>query len=126
MEEKKNVVKEAVITGLYNELGYVVRKNGRAIYAAGNNPYESQDYLNAEDGVGVEKIAEFCADTIEGILSDPSLWEDVVKAQSIAMKNGGTKYSKSLKPREVAVQTGDLPYSRTEKKKLEQGRLLYR
>ena len=100
-------MKEVVFTGVYNELGYVIREDGRDIYAAGNHPSESQGYVNAEDGMGVEKIADFCADTIEGILSDPSLWKDVVKAQSIAMKNGGIKYSKSLKPEKIAGQTGD-------------------
>ena len=102
-------MKEAVITGVYNELGYVVRKNGRAIYAAGNNPYESQDYLSAEDGVGVEKMAHFCGSTVAEIVEAPWLWRDIIEDQSITLRNGGTKHSKSLKPKKVAAQTGDLP-----------------
>jgi len=100
-------MEEVVFTGVYNELGYVIREDGRDIYAAGNYPFCSQEYVKAEDGMGVEIIAEFCATTIEEILSDPSLWKDVVKAQSIAMKNGGIKYSKSLKPEKIAGQASD-------------------
>jgi len=44
-------VKEAVITGVYNELGYVVRKNGIAVYAAGNYPFCSHEYVEAKDGM---------------------------------------------------------------------------
>jgi len=107
-------VKEAVITGVYNELGYVVRKNGIAIHAVGNSPYESETYVKAEDGMGVDQMAEYCADTIKKMVENPSLWESLLEKskvdQSTTLKNGGTKYSKSLKPRDVAAQTGDLPY----------------
>ena len=103
-------MKESVITGVYNELGYVVRKNGIAVYAAGNYPFCSQEYVETKDGMGVEMIAELCAGTIEEFVESPSLWKDTIKDQSTTLKNGGTKYSKSLKPRDVAAQTGDLPY----------------
>ena len=32
----------AKLTGAYNEYDYVIRKNSRVIYAAGNSPFESQ------------------------------------------------------------------------------------
>lgn len=51
------------IIGYYNELEYSVEIDGKEIYTAGNSPLDSQAYTSAEDGVGLERMREFCEQT---------------------------------------------------------------
>jgi hypothetical protein len=59
---------DPVIVGEYNELMYSILKmypGGRTemIYQAGNSPLDSQIYLSADKGVGLEKMKEYCINT---------------------------------------------------------------
>lgn len=51
------------VTGLYTALAYIVKLDGRVIYQAGNSPLESQVYLPAVQGVGLETMRKFCEQT---------------------------------------------------------------
>lgn len=50
------------IIGFYNELRYFIveNKSGAILYIAGNSKLDSRPFLSAEDGVGLEKMKEFC------------------------------------------------------------------
>ena len=57
-------------TGGYNALYYVIYRDGIEFYRAGNSPYDSQDYLPAEEGVGIEEMERFCHLTLAEIASE--------------------------------------------------------
>jgi hypothetical protein len=52
-----------VIHGEYNAERYTIYSDGVEIYTAGNSPYDSQAYVSADDGVGLERMGEFCRGT---------------------------------------------------------------
>lgn len=49
-----------LINGRFNALTYVIEIDDEVVYQAGNSPLESQGYVSAEDGVGLEKMKEYC------------------------------------------------------------------
>lgn len=55
------------VVGYYNERKYQIDVDGTEVYQAGNSPYESQDYLNADEGVGLEKMRTYCISTAKEI-----------------------------------------------------------
>lgn len=76
------------LTGKYNETCYVIVKGQREVlYQAGNQPGDSQGYVKAEDGVGLEIMKSYCRST---------LLEMVKENKPCHM--GGVRYVKSLKP----------------------------
>ena len=97
-------MEERLITGVYNELGFCVKNNGKSVYAGGNYPFSSKEYVEAKHGMGIEMIKELCAGTVKEIMENPSQLEDVGEAQFAALRDGGIEYDKSLKPNEVALQ----------------------
>jgi hypothetical protein len=59
--------KNKKIMGIYNHLYYyidLVTEDGpKTLYRAGNSPFGSQIYVPANEGVGVEKMREYCLQT---------------------------------------------------------------
>ncbi len=55
------------LIGHYNELHYYIIdiEAGKIVCQAGNSSHDSQVYLSAEEGVGLEQMREFCAQTIK-------------------------------------------------------------
>lgn len=49
-----------MIRAYYNDLTYIIYFDNKVIYQAGNSPYESQSYLTADEGVGLETMKEYC------------------------------------------------------------------
>jgi hypothetical protein len=109
----------AKLTGAYNEYGYVVRKNSRVIYAAGNSPYESQTYrFSRHGGYGsivkdpipedanvesLEEIEHGCKVVLSDMAEHPELYD--LKGEYEA---GKVLYSKTLNPLEEAYKCGAL------------------
>lgn len=107
------------LTGAFNEYGYVIRKNSRVIYAAGNSPYESQSYgFSRQGGYGsivkdpipedanvysLEVIGTLCATTLVDVCDHPELYG--LKGECEA---GKALYSKALNPLEEAYKCGAL------------------
>ena len=103
----------------YNEYGYVIFKNSRAIYAAGNSPYESQAYVGsrhsgykgaAKDAIpegasvlSLEAIAIDCKTTLASMCDRPDLYK--LKGE---YEEGSAKFSSSLNPLEQAYKCGAL------------------
>jgi len=100
-------VKENVLTGAYNERGYVIQKDMIDVYAAGNHHYYAQDYVSPRDGMGIDEIAECCTDKIKEMIADPLLWERIRENLDTTLKDGGIKYDESVEPKAVAGMTGD-------------------
>jgi len=76
------------LTGKYNETCYVIVKgHNEVLYQSGNHPGDSQVYLKAEDGVGLERMRRYCRST---------LLDMVKKNKQCHM--GDVRYVKSLKP----------------------------
>jgi hypothetical protein len=61
------------IIGEYNALEYKVLNysdkfpNGEEVYSAGNSPFDSQGYVDADKGVGLERMKQFCEQTAKEI-----------------------------------------------------------
>lgn len=119
------------LTGSYNEYGYVIRKNSRVIYAAGNSPSESQIYIGIRefkkdtyhtDGrryrkghllrepipedanvYSLEVIGTLCANALTDMCDRPELYG--LKGEYEA---GKASYSKNLNPLEEAYKCGAL------------------
>ncbi len=51
------------IIGYYNEREYRVEVDKEKIYQAGNSPFDSQVYVSAEDGVGLDAMRRYCEKT---------------------------------------------------------------
>lgn len=117
VEEKKKVAR---ISGSYNEYGYVIRKNSKAIYAAGNGAHGSQDYLYSpdfklepipEEAIGetvypLWKIELFCKEMVFQMSTHPELYDLKGTAEGYAI--GKTTYSKELNPLRAAYECGAL------------------
>lgn len=63
------------VIGQYNENGYnvdLINSHGVRItyYNAGNSPYDSQVYVSPEDGLSLETLKEFCAQTSQEIAKE--------------------------------------------------------
>jgi hypothetical protein len=54
-----------MVYGEYSAESYTVYSDGEPIYTAGNSQHDSQSYLDAEDGVGLDRMREFCQSTCE-------------------------------------------------------------
>lgn len=104
------------LTAQYNEYGYVIRKNSRVIYAAGNGAQGSQDYIGIHERTlqkesipedasvfPLWKIEKFCEGMIREISSRPELHN--LKGEYQA---GEVLYSKDLNPLEEAYKCGAL------------------
>ena len=107
----------------YNEYGYVIFKNSRAIYAAGNSPYESQAYVGsrhsgykgaAKDAIpegayvlSLEAIAKYCESTLTEMCDYPERWDWKLK-EGVEYKLGSVKFSRHLNPLEQAYNCGAL------------------
>jgi hypothetical protein len=63
MESPK--IKKHRYIGYYNELEYKIFDFDKMelVYSAGNHPYDSQGYISAEKGVGLDKMREYCEHT---------------------------------------------------------------
>ena len=59
----------------YNEFEYsIYNSKSELVYRAGNSPFDSQQFVSAEDGVGIEKMREYAiytgnnfADDMDGV-----------------------------------------------------------
>ena len=107
--------KPTTLTGVYSELGYVIKKNGKPVYASGNSLFDSQGYFEAkdEDAVDIETVMKYCTATLSQMVTAPELYPNILGKdvrQEPCLVDGGVKYSKSLNPRKIAATTGDLPY----------------
>ena len=110
----------AILTGVYNEYGYVIRKNGRVIYAAGNHWGDSQDYVGiyvgADDGLSirmplledadvysVEEIRRLCIESLMEACEYPTRYgiRGKHKCKEVV-------YDKDLNPLEAAYKCGSL------------------
>ena len=49
-----------LVTGDYCVHGYVISVDGIEEYRAGNSPYDSQQYLSRDQGVGYETMGKYC------------------------------------------------------------------
>jgi hypothetical protein len=104
----------AILTGSYNEYGYVIRKKSRIIYAAGNCQGDSQAYIGSmvdkkgtyqktpldEDDVNIlllEEIQTFCNWMIEEMCRHPD-WHNLKDECT----KGSISYAKDLNPLEAA------------------------
>jgi len=64
------------IVGYYNEQEYSVdmfsddEPMGVELYRAGNSPYDSQQYVSIEDGVGLETMKLYCEQTSKDIAKE--------------------------------------------------------
>lgn len=117
--------KTVIVSGKYNEYGYVIYRNRTPVYAAGNYVGESQTYLGSNDTTGekeqlptdsgsllpLEKIQGFCQLTIEDFTENPSSYLDTLKKspEKFNFSKGKVIYDKNLNPRKLAHQTGDCP-----------------
>jgi hypothetical protein len=114
----------AKLTGSYNEYGYVVRKNGRTIYAAGNSPYGSQTYIGSKlvcngslvsleaipegsDVLDIKTISRYCENTITEMHDYPHLWGLKLKKGN-EYEIGSVEFAKDLNPLAAAYQCGAL------------------
>lgn len=109
----------AKLTGSFNEYGYVIRKNSRVVYAAGNSPFESQTYAFSRHGgygsivkdpipenanvYSLEVIGTLCANALVDMCDRPELYG--LKGEYEA---GKASYSKGLNPLEEAYKCGAL------------------
>jgi hypothetical protein len=64
------------IIGEYNALEYKVLiysdkfPNGEEVYSAGNSPFDSQGYVDADKGVGLERMKQSAWEASPGLLWD--------------------------------------------------------
>jgi hypothetical protein len=58
------------VVGWYNEYLYTVDLDSQEIYRAGNSPLDSQAYVSDEDGVGVDRMREFCTTTSKDLAKE--------------------------------------------------------
>jgi hypothetical protein len=66
------------VIGYYNEIEYkvfIIGESGliKHLYNAGNSPLDSQQYVNAEDGIGLEKMKEYCEQTSKELAKENNL-----------------------------------------------------
>lgn len=65
------------IIGYYNELEYTVEIIGpgdhEVLYSAGNSPFDSQGYTSKEEGVGLEKMKQYCEQTAKEIAKEMNI-----------------------------------------------------
>ncbi len=66
-----------MLRGYYNNLGYRIEdEEGNELYTAGNSPHDSQVYVSADAGVGLERIKEFCETTLKEMAEEQgTTWE---------------------------------------------------
>lgn len=62
--------KPPVYTGYYNGLKYVILRNSRKVYEAGNSPLDSQGYVSEDEGVGIEQMKNFCKSTAQEMATE--------------------------------------------------------
>jgi hypothetical protein len=55
--------KQKEVRGFYNALKYSIEIDGEIVYTAGNGRGDSQAYVSAANGVGLEKMHEYCEQT---------------------------------------------------------------
>lgn len=53
-----------MLTGEYNEYGYIIYRDGVEIYQAGNSPYDSVDVICLEDAIPPRVLRGFCKCTM--------------------------------------------------------------
>ena len=60
------------VIGRYHELQYEVVDftNDQVLYTAGNSPLDSQGYVPAEDGVGIDTMKQYCEKTTRQIAQE--------------------------------------------------------
>ena len=66
------------VIGYYNEIEYevfIIGESGliKLLYNAGNSKLDSQQYVSAEDGIGLEKIKEYCEQTSKELAKENNL-----------------------------------------------------
>jgi hypothetical protein len=112
-------MKNATLTGAYNEYGYVIYQDGRAIYAAGNSPSDSQVYIGVEerepeffyhlpldedvDVLSLETIKLYC----EGSLNEAYEFPDRYKLRGDHIL-GAVRYAPRMIPIGMAYDCGAL------------------
>jgi len=58
------------VIGYYSELEYSVEIDGEEVYQAGNSPFDSQGYVDASSGVGLETMRTYCEQTTKAIANE--------------------------------------------------------
>jgi hypothetical protein len=58
------------VHGEYSAESYTIFVNGQPAYTGGNYPLESQTFVPADEGVGLEKMKEFCESTAREIAEE--------------------------------------------------------
>lgn len=63
-------MEKPIIHGIYSALEYTVWQGKTEIYRAGNGHGDSQTYVSAREGVGREKMREYCESTVSEIAAE--------------------------------------------------------
>lgn len=58
-------MKQAI--GYYNELEYRVEVDSKEVYTAGNSHFDSQGYVDTDEGVGLDVMKQYCEQTTRNI-----------------------------------------------------------
>ena len=53
-----------MITGEHGTFGYAVLHNGEQIYQAGNSPHDSHQCVEADAGLSLATLRQYCLDTM--------------------------------------------------------------
>ena len=109
----------SIITGSYNEYGYVIYQNGTPKYAAGNCPTDSQTYIGIEEGepeffhlqplgdtadlLSLEEIKGYCESTLEEACEYPERYK--LRGDNTA---GKIRYAPKMIPLGMAYRCGTL------------------
>lgn len=116
------------ITAKYNEYGYVIYIDGKAVYTAGNHPTESQGYLGVEvsinggyarkkpkntlkDALDLNEIRNLCSSMILDVVRSPQCYSFFEYYTDLF--NQGATYSAPLNPRQIALDLGVMPVEHT-------------
>jgi hypothetical protein len=59
-----------MVHGEYSASLYVVYSDDEEIYRAGNSPYDSQGYVSADSGIGLEAMRAFCRTTCRAMSAE--------------------------------------------------------
>lgn len=116
--------KPTIISGSFNSFGYVLRKNSRIFYAAGNCPHDSQSYLGTtREGdnfvkgnisilgpalgfLSIEQIGESCKVVAKRMVERPDLYD--LPENPLGYELGKVAFSASLNPMKAAYKCGAL------------------
>lgn len=79
------------LTGKYNELCYVIMDGyNEVLYQGGNQHGDSQGYVSAEKGVGLETMRQYCESTLVEMVEERK-----------PVHRGAVRHVRSLKPTRI-------------------------